>query len=441
MRGRTNVNGVGELAVNGDVRQFEVAEGASVVAGDFMEMIYNPQFKTLLQQSGNVDFIYYISENLYVGVMADGIRLFDTINGINIMDSYTAKMVYGIVKISENLFLAECQLSRVTFRITDRKIIIINEYSGESNLDSDSYYYFVDMVKKYDVVLTVVTQLSKVIFTVINLEDFSSEVSEVLLQDNMAGKRTHYFGSVENTFYFACYFEEKNYLKSYFYNISFANGIFAKNEEDSTSDSNFNYKVIWPMKKKLFFDRFEIYVSLSGSSYIYTNLVIRDIVTRNTNLVPVTTHLDSERYPNMVAISELNENNDFLATFFYKGDIYGTPTKCHVVAFNINPVTYDITIKSSAVDSNVNVGNEVCQIIFNVKDSYYSFYDWFRGSSSKTGKIYVEMLTYKNGSVSVGNPQNIVRRYTGAINPFGIAKETGRSGQRIDVFVPPSNPR
>jgi len=83
MRGRTNISGGGGLAINGDVNQFKVVEGSSIVSGDFVSILSKGTSTYNTNRSIDYGPIFKISENEI---------LFFTSSTINIL------------KISENGF-------------------------------------------------------------------------------------------------------------------------------------------------------------------------------------------------------------------------------------------------------------------------------------------------------------------------------------------------
>ncbi len=94
MRGRTNISGGGGLAINGDVNQFKVVEGSSIVSGDFVSILSKTSNK--YKGSGAINRIFKISENRIVGFRANEFWVLEVSNnGIEEYKTFSINYVYS----------------------------------------------------------------------------------------------------------------------------------------------------------------------------------------------------------------------------------------------------------------------------------------------------------------------------------------------------------
>ncbi len=435
MRGRTNVNGVGELAVNGDVKRFEVAEGESVVSGDFVEMIYNPQVKKILQKSGSVNFIINVSVDKYLAVMAGSIVLFNATETIEVIGIYNLSTVYGIAKISENLFFADCENKMFKFSVSGNQITVLEEH--ESDFSCLAKYSYTDIFNDNGYIIRVYVT-SGFDFYKINPNDFS--VIKVSKTHSYQGTNYQYYrGRIGNKMYYFTRNIPNASTPSTAVNFS---SYFSGNEliEEELANTDLGYsdsnKHIYPQNYLSINNRYFVYLRFyrQNSSFINSYLCFYDTFIGNIVSIQLddfwgtSSRLFSAVYS--LSVSEIDNNVFFVS--------YNIDDKNHIFAVYIDPVSKDISIKSHMAETlPSDISWNVYDLNNNMLRTNYGVYNMISGKS----EIYSDLFVYENDSLAEGSPKNIVKRYTGAINPFGIAKETGRSGQIIDVFVPPENPK
>lgn len=68
-------------------------------------------------------------------------------------------------------------------------------------------------------------------------------------------------------------------------------------------------------------------------------------------------------------------------------------------------------------------------------DAYYLYETHYSGGFTKTGR-WISKLTYEDGMLKIGETTKLVENYTGNKLPIGIAKQSGKSGDVIEVYVP-----
>lgn len=147
MRGRTNINGGGNVVVNGIPKEFTVAENCTIGKGDFVEVAYIGSKNQFSESGYNFRDIFEVKDGLFIAINDWNIVFFTYKNNVlNILSTDDTNRANSLYKLEDNLFLGYTTTSRdadgnqisgpFTFEVDTENVCITNKimYDIDCNL-------------------------------------------------------------------------------------------------------------------------------------------------------------------------------------------------------------------------------------------------------------------------------------------------------------------
>ena len=115
MRGRTNINGGGNVVVNGILKELTVAENCTIKKGDFVEVAYIGSKNQFSESVYNFRDIFEVKDGLFIAINDRNIVFFTyKNNALNILSTDDTNRATSLYKLEDNLFLGYKTTSRDT---------------------------------------------------------------------------------------------------------------------------------------------------------------------------------------------------------------------------------------------------------------------------------------------------------------------------------------
>lgn len=468
MRGRTNISGGGNgLAINGSIEQFQVAEGNTIVAGDFVEYekleqeeyfdsnhygkVY-PGFKNVVIpykeniyvflsamensvvhlaklvrfEKGSLEIIYnfpdiYGEGNFYI--MESGEFVVKSISGYIYIYRYENDVVTLISSIavsnSNDSGTGICSLKNLILDISYNYCYIYRY--GESEINYFGYKSFqsggtsassvhVRCFPVSDNIVMVFSFISSYVYlTTLEIIDDGEDITytqnrSTLFNNASTGSPAGYY--VQGNI--QCVDKKVLVTRGGFNDeISFSD-TYIYSWEDEFYKNNFQFNPFTIIKYEGFYDDFQYLVP-------YSNLTVQ-FVKNNVIMVacmPVSYSSKSYTY-----------TRDKLVIFRIELD-----WENYLMKYS-NMVQYDPT---EEIESTANFGFGWGNFFEDNEGNIIYIYQ--RGNVEDNTGRYLLNLNYNNGILSLGEQTNLVKPYSGG-SAMGIAKDSGTAGDTIDVYVP-----
>lgn len=428
MRGRTNAGGSGTLAIKGNVEQFKVMEGTSVVAGDFVE------YKTVKGENilSHTDIrqgkTEQIGENLIVTKSKESLLLLKVVEDkLNIVASYNEKKVNGFCAMSDGRIAVSVNSAPylVILKIENDLFIISTEatdsmpapassveefnnklYLIRARRETHSYYatFYVFLKNEDETISLEKTDDTNISFDVsTNYSAFNTFILEnhicyILYETDSSGE-------IELERSGAITIKEDGFEKYKF-------GFYV--DAESFSPITFFGKYAFWGKREYFYIK-----NISSGEEIKINATSFGFVIKS-------------NYLNYCKSAYAKYGEDKFAVFFFGGE---REAKYYQVAtFQLNKNSGTITRLS---DIFIPGFTELTQSINRNEFGMFFFENNVIPTQYASNTTYDYMIAYDNNSNQLSDQidKNYVKTYEKGPT-MGVAKQSGTGGQKIDVYVP-----
>lgn len=494
MKGRTNISG-GGMNINADVENFTVASGSNVTAGNFVQYKmeesdkkydsnsgYENGTKQKVIACGNSRYVSRYVNNSYINTYR--FNLIDVSNGFKVLSAISIQNSYApdfcilqdgklavcytekertytirIYDISENFLLLN------TYELTDENINVLSTglhitTVGNSKIVISKYNsamlcnYENGVIGEYLYVDLGINHESEYSYQVYRGSEndwslFSTEENGIVVFATFR----HFSGelptSYPETLHYMCYFKiEGNsvnlinkksihggkYLNQFIWgNISGLNGkiLFSTGSKDENIKENVSYET------KVYYVENDIVVeSQSIDLFEY----IKDIFLDNS-----TTILNSANGEYSSGTAQYVKDNVFYVAVLKQTSVYSNSKfKVAIVRIEYEKNTDKFSVSNSVYFENENAISSksfICYYgygqFFESEDGdvYYLYETGNRDTLEKTGR-WMMKLTYRNGVLEIGENTGMVENFTGIGAAIGVAKQSGKPGDVIEIYTP-----
>lgn len=432
MRGRTNAGGSGNLVIKGDVGQFKVEEGTRITAGDFVEYKKQKNVSILSYSDIGDGKKMQIGENLIAAISNKSLILLKMINGkLNIVASYNEKEVTGFCLIESGKLAVSVSTAPYLVKLQIENDIFVNtntaDWGETCPIVENEIVCGAEEIEGKIYLLSLLATASDSKRLACYIFDLSSDGGLVY-----SGVNILYPSFIRQTGNYIFYgtFSVGNLIVAYFQNgssppfkylytakIDEENNQIVKGDicgDEKLGRDSFFYPIV-------FFDK---YVVFSSDEYIYCCNSIS-----NTSEKILSTSLgfsaaDSYGEKIYMAISKCQE--DKMAIFFHSSD---ETVNYQVCVFQVNS-SGTITRASDIFELDIANSGSAINIFFAENTVNATIY-----STGNPTNCYA--LSYNEISHWLTDyiDADYVRPYSGG-EAMGVAKQSGTSGQKIEVYVP-----
>lgn len=497
MKGRTNISG-GGMNINADVENFTVASGSNVTAGNFVQYKMEESDKKYDSNSGYTDGarkkVIPCGNNRYVARYANNssidlfkFNLIDVSNGFKVLSTVSIQNNYAPdFCVLQDGKLAICYSESggpYTVRIYDisTKFLLLNTYELEDEQLTTAGYLHITTVGESKILLS---KFNKSLIC-----DYSfGEIKEFMYADLGVSHDTRYdygvhsngandwsmFPAGENgiiifsTFYtsgslptdeprtihYICFLEIEGYTARLIDRKRIDNGKYL-NQFIWGNIFGLNGKILFSIGSTSENDEDDVtYVTkmyyvendtiVESQSIDLFDCVIDAFSEIGTDII---SHKANGEYSSGTA-QYIKNNVFYISVLKQPGYGYGKPYYNPKFRTAIARVEYNEDIDEFNVSNVVYFENE--NTVGTNYSYYYGFGQFFEsengdiyylyetGNNStleKTGR-WMMRLTYKNGILEIGENTGMVENYTGSGAAIGVAKQSGKSGDVIEVYTP-----
>lgn len=147
MRGRTNITQrSGTVPVNGDIKEFEVAEGNEINIGDFVSYKVKTSTSKLFDAYGSITFWEYLGGNYYAFILNNSLYLLkyenETVNVVFIYNDYIVK-AFSVLQDGSLICCVEKSPYVIRLRVNGDELIFLNSAGSDANGVNSPNYCFV----------------------------------------------------------------------------------------------------------------------------------------------------------------------------------------------------------------------------------------------------------------------------------------------------------
>ena len=425
MRGRTNVGGGNGIFVNGDIDFYTITEGNSITAGDFVSRKIIPQIQSVYNNSITIRGGDKISDDMYLFLINNYLTLF-RYNGTNISivrtyTTYTTEdyaydpetgRIWGVV-------YSDTGYNIVQFEIQNEKIVFINKY--EENIgDRSTYCYYAKeniFYRVYGVGSSVGYGYTDIIIEKYMISENNSieRASETIRKEGIGNSRSLAVKrKIGNKIYFtiSSTWGREQDTKSYYERM----GVLSISDTsvfDILYSYSFGYKV-GNLTTSTVVEKNNKCIFLASAEKGKEKLIIVDLETN--------THAEFGLINILSTMSDLGygyyELSDFLTESLF---LLKKNEKCFLLEYNqdtgqIQQYSNMVEIKDFYVNGAfLNQGNDIILLGINGKTIKFEF----------DGTMLLS-----------GEDQKIIQPYDKDIGSIGLAKNSGKAGDSIAVYVP-----
>lgn len=438
MRGRTNLIGSGNLTINAETKQFTVAEGTQVIAGDFVE--YQTQKDESLLANAYIDFYNQtkIGENLALTLSNRSLLLLKMINGqLKIINSYNEHVINDylvlldgsiVIRIADFPYIIRLKIENETFHVVcqaeevpnniksdiiklaeyNEKLYLIGNKRGEYSSSLQNYAYEL-VFYRFDI----------------------SDVEKVLYID-----KNENGADLERSYYFD--FKSVLTVKDYIYIVyerkTYSTGLAEQylmkiKIDDNTNNISHIEKIeqnVGMKQKPIVF--YEKYIFWSYEDKIYLYNTSANIISSYIDLHNIGFLFGYHEYLKFSVFSKIN--NEKLALFYYSEDS-GRNKHHETAVIQIDEATGNMSrisnIYGLSSQHSITQNIEVIYLdgIVNDIDAGYS------GTTISYSISYNQQTNLLSDKIDTTS----VKPYMGG-STLGVAKQSGSAGQEVEVYVP-----
>lgn len=494
MKGRTNISG-GGMNINADVENFTVASGSNVTAGNFVQYRmeesdkkydsnagYENGFKQKVVLCGNNRYVSRYANNSNGSIYR--FNLIDVSDGFKVLSAISIQNGYppDLCMLGDGN-LAVCYVDKektYTVRIYDisEKFSLLNTYEltdENINVSATANLHIAEVggriiIANYNNALIcnyengVVGEYSYANFGISHDSEYSYAMfggsgnnwSFYSTGENgiiVFASFHHYTGnlptSAPETLHYLCYLtivdgtatliNKKRinggmYLNKFVWgNIFGLNGkiLFSAGNKEENNEDNVSYET------KIYYVENNIIVE---SQSIDLFECVKDIFSDNSTTISNGVY---GRYSSGTA--QYVKDNVFYVAVLKQTYVYSNSKfKVAIVRIEYDKNTDQFTVSNSVYFESENALSSTSYIYYygfgqffesENGDVYYLYETGNKATLEKTGR-WLMKLTYKNGILEIGENTGMVENYTGIGASIGVAKQSGKSGDVIEVYTP-----
>ena len=414
MRGRTNATN-GGIFLNATTDTFEVASGNNIVAGDFVEYVYDTEYTSLEGSFTTKNYLVDSTTNLYIAIKETIPTLF-TFDGetITVVGTYPYNASY-LVKYSDTIYIAS-NTDAIYVLEVDVQNQSFNLIASKTGIGYINFRYDTDT-------FLCVIPTSSSNNGAIRVYNCSDLTNITLLKTNTNKTCNTPLCVYDGVMYCVYGATGSSYGRMYMfpYTINTSTGDVTQGtliEIASTgSSASAVSSAVYPLSSKLLDDRFLIF-GYRFTSYSSTAvwMCVYDFV-QNAKVVDefyqidnkfVTSHYSSEiKDDGTIVICSPGASGEFRGFVLFKFD-------------KTNLTLSILDYKESSVSDNR---------ILDYQNNKYSIHH-------KGAYLPFEV---SNNKLIVGELTDTVQQWQGSGNPMGVAKQSGTAGDTIEVYIPQVN--
>ncbi len=437
MRGRTNINGGGNVVVNGIPKEFTVAENCTIGKGNFVEVAYIGSKNQFSEREYRFADIIEVKDGLFIARerLDKNIICFSYKNNVlRICSTYDTNGVTAIFRLEDNLFLGYDMNNPFTFEVDTENMSLTNvKELGITGLTdaarmSETHiitYTLSTSSKELDVCVLDVTDHKNITVSEIIKCDFSAGYSyggNTILLDTVGS--AIFLGTTSNSIWVILGHintSENRINRDYLEftisedltSISYA----CRDHEDYEYNENlYSYSINnVPLGEVCIADNTYILCSYTKTSYIKKKYNGEE---RQYHLIDI-----GQKKKVAYKFDRTSRGGSYLIAISENvWCVIETSSEYAILNFNEEEKTFYLS-------KTRNAGGEIGTWIAFVKDKelvtiYFS------------GSTYTIPFTIVDKDIVKGEDQNIVKPYDGKQSAIGFAKTGGTAGEKIKVYVP-----
>lgn len=437
MRGRTNVAGAGNIAINADIEQFTVAEGKSITAGDFVE--YKTQQNEGLVANAYITFYNQtkIGENLLLTLSNDTLLLLKMDNGqLKIINSYNESIVYDYLvlsdgsiairikdypyitrlKVENDLFSVICQAEGITDNSIEYSNNRLAEYNEKLYLIGEKKYTITTNPEKYGLVFYI----------------FDISHAEKITYIDKKETDSDFIGTMEAyEIYSAFVIKDYIYLVEKLKKASYSDMEYRmiRITFDDVNDLS-GYEIVSQkidaVQKPIVFHEKYIFWIYNFSIYLFNNN------SKATNVIELSTlgfyrgTISSDWLLPRCVFSKVNNEK---LSLFNCADPKGTFYSYETAIIQIDELTGNVNKISNIFVPDIKFKAWHTEVVY-LEGTINNIYE-----INGTTKSYYASYNQETNVLSDQVDTAFVKPYVGG-SAIGVAKQSGVSGQTIEVYVP-----
>lgn len=438
MKGRTNVGGGGTLAINGETEKFTVADGARVAAGDFVE--YRTQQNESLLSNSVVDTYDHvqIAENLAITLSNNALLLLKMVNGqLKIINSYNDYVVTDYTLLSDGGIAVRVNISPyiIKIKVENEQFQFICSAEG---IPADYPSSRIRSLVEYNGKLYLFGSVSYIETRNIRYElkfyrfDITDSEQILYIDFSETEENNGFFGAwsefeIVSSFVLNDYIYFVNgYMSTSSGNTLYRLQRFKINDEtkEPSNLENISREINTQQKPITFYGKY-VFWAYSNEIYLY-NANAKTTINVGLASIGFAAH-SSASTPEQNAFSKIN--NDKLALF------------CRI--YNNNKHVYETAIiQIDEFTGNMNRISNIFNPSFENLSATFVEVMYLNGVvndimrySNNTSKTYSILYNPETNILSDEVDTTSVKPYTGG-STLGVSKQSGTSGQKIEVYVP-----
>lgn len=414
MRGRTNVGGGNGIFVNGDIDFYTIADGNSITAGDFVSRKIIPSIKQLYSTSATPNKGDKVGDNLYLFVVNQYLTLvkFDgkTIEVVYAYTGYRVPHCYydeetGIIWGTAYIGSSEYDWKIARFEIENEKIRLKDLFSEEH---SGKYGDYLGVYEKNNTFI-IFSGSSTIQFDCYAVSENGQVARNTFTKSFSSIKGMSFINNHGSRFYvLTSNSGTLNQTSARYINVSETEDEvelkFIRSAPSSYNTVGMATSRVIEKSGKAFF----VYSDSSGEKYGSVKICIYDMETEN--------HTEYDILP-------VNENFRFLEiSDFITSDTFMVKINNKFLLLKYSWETNSIEIYSNTIELD-NRAYSTCVPLVN------------QNSIGRFGQ-YATIFTVDGNTLLAGEDQKIIQPYDKDIGSIGLAKNSGKAGDSIAVYVP-----
>jgi len=410
MRGRTNA-GNGGIFLNATTDTFEVASRNNIVAGDFVEYVYDTEYTSLEGSFTTKNYLVDSTTNLYIAIKETIPTLF-TFDGetITVVGTYPYNASY-LVKYSDTIYIAS-NTNAIYVLEVDVQNQNFNLIASKTGIGYINFRYDTDTF------LGVIPTSST-----IKVYDCSDLTNITLLKTNTNKTCNTPLCVYDGVMYCVDGAIGSAYARMYMfpYTINTSTGDATQGTLIEIASIGGSASAVssdvYPLSSKLLDDRFLIFgYRFASYSTAPVRMCVYDFV-QNTKVVDKFYQIDN-KYVTSNYSSEIKDDGTIvICSPGASGEFMG------LVLFKFDKTNLTLSIldyKESSVSD---------YRILDYQNNRYSIHH---------PNAYLPFRV-SNNKLIVGELTNTVQQWQGSGNPMGVAKQSGTAGDTIEVYIPQVN--
>lgn len=432
MRGRTNITQrSGTVPVNGDIKEFEVAEGNEINVGDFVSYKTVENVSKLFDAYGEITFWEYLGNNYYAFILNNSLYLLkyenSTVNVVYIYNDYIIK-AFSVLQDGSLICCVENSPYVIRLGFNGNELIFLNSAGSDASGVNSPNYCFV-----YENNFCVIYSGSSTVYSYFYKLDESFNINYISytssnLEYSRISRGICNFANIGKDVYFMWAGGTSSTAQQYW----FLNKLSVDFENNTSSTESIYTNIIDYKKYKrnfltplLFNDKYYVIIyepESSTSGYNEETKILIYNINSNTKTEQLLKNLGfNYTSGGLIGIqSKIFDNNKFALLF-----------DMQVAILEFNEDVSEVNLISNILT--IDVRNSIGIILKN--DLSFSLI--MPGSS---GTISQEVNCNESYNfLSQFLDKSFVTSYDGSSLSIGFAKTSGNPGDIIQVYVPKSN--